>query len=84
MRIPYAKLIFGSYMMFASAARIDDYPAFVAISTSFIETYFIKMYIYRLQEKYDQSLEEINKAVKEGNEGYIFYAEMIKRKKNDR
>jgi len=57
---------------------------FLSSNYSPSETYFIKMYIYRLQEKYDQSLEEINKAVKEGNEGYIFYAEMIKRKKNDR
>jgi hypothetical protein len=42
------------------------------------------MYIYRLQEKYDESLEEIGKAVKQGNEGYVLYAELIKRKKNDR
>ncbi|MCF7559561.1 hypothetical protein L3X39_02850 [Sabulilitoribacter multivorans] len=47
------------------------------------ETYFIKMYIYRLQEKYHESLNEIDKAVNEGNVEYVFYAELIKRKKND-
>ena len=57
---------------------------FLSLNYSPSETYFIKMYIYRLQEKYDESLEEIDKAVKEGNQGYVFYAEMIKRKKNDR
>ena len=57
---------------------------FLSRNYSPAETYFIKMYIYRLQEKYDESLEEIDKAVKQGNEGYVFYAELIKRKKNDR
>jgi len=57
---------------------------FLSRNYSPAETYFIKMYIYRLQEKYDESLEEIEKAVKEGNNDYVFYTELIKRKKNDR
>lgn len=57
---------------------------FLSRNYSPAETYFIKMYIYLLQEKYDESLEQIYKAMKEGNDDYIFYAELIKRKKNNR
>ena len=80
-------LIHQKISFLTKARKLDealDEIEFLSQNYSPSETYFIKMYIYWIQEKYDQSLQEIDKAVIEGNDGYSFYAELIKRKKNDR
>lgn len=47
------------------------------------QTHFVKAYIFRTQKKYNEAIVELDKAIESGDENYIIFKELIKRKKRE-